>query len=88
MLVVKTGIEVLRQKSKVKYRRLLSPHSVSLRNLSGEPALYGAGSSLWPFPLRYVSSVCAEGSRVSTPEKATRAWPIKGVKDLSENCAA
>ena len=51
-------------------------------------AFYGAGSSLWPFPPRCVSSVCVEGSRMSTPEKATRAWPIKGVEDLSENCAS
>ena len=51
-------------------------------------AFYGAGSSLWPFPPRCVSSVCAEGSWVSTPERATRAWPIKGVEDPSENYAA
>ena len=57
----------------------------------GEPwpmAFYGAGSSLWPFPPRCVSPICVEGSRVSTPERATRAWPIKGFKDPSENCAA
>ena len=62
--------------------------TISLRNVSGEQAFYGAGSSLWPFAPRCVSSVCVEGSRVSTPERATRAWPIKGVEDLSENCAA
>ena len=49
---------------------------------------YGAGNSLWPFPPRCVAPVGVEGSRVGTPERATQAWPIKGVDDLSENCAA
>ena len=49
---------------------------------------YGVGSGLWPFPPRCVSSVCVERSRVSTSERATRALPIKGVEDLSENYAA
>ena len=62
--------------------------AIPLRNISGEPALDGAGSSLWHFAPRCASSVCVEGSRVSTPERATRAWHIKGVEDLSENCAA
>ena len=43
---------------------------------------YGVGSGLWPFPLRCVSFFGFERSRVSTPERATRAWPIKGVEDL------
>ena len=49
---------------------------------------YGVGSGLWPFPPRCVSFVCVERSRVSISERATRAWPIKGVEDLSENYAA
>ena len=47
---------------------------------------YGVGSGSWHFPPPCASSVCVERSRASTSERATRAWPIKGAEDLSENC--
>ena len=48
----------------------------------------GVGNGLWSFPPRCASFVCAERSQVSTSERATRAWPIKGAGDLSENYTA
>ena len=54
----------------------------------GEPRhSMGLAAAYGPFkPLCIIR--CVERNRVSTPERATRAWPIKGVEDPSENYTA
>ena len=60
-----------------------SPSSKRLRDEPKEDkATLGDG------PLGQLESFPVPSSQVSTPERATQAWPIKGVEDLSENCAA
>ena len=49
----------------------ISSYDFPSRPFGRTTVFYGAGSSLWPFPPRCVSSVCVEGGRVSTPERAT-----------------
>ena len=56
--------------------RVRNPYSKGARFCSISTRSLGAQMG------RCVSSVCVEGSRVSTPERATQAWPIKGAEDL------
>ena len=72
---VQKWVEVLRQKSKSKLK--LNAKLIPSLACRRQKTTKRSSQADW-----WEKYGLVEGSPVSTPERATRAWPIKGVKDL------
>ena len=63
--------------------------TISFRNVSVSHGILWGWQRLMALSAPLCIIRCAERNRVSTPERATRARPIKGAEDASsENCAS